>query len=287
MNNNIFIVLIPLLIANAQASGTCTNEKRKINDQNTFILTGTTPFGPVKSIQSITIDENNNKTTGNISAEFSDCGELISLERSYEPGSNTDIYSSSEKTKLIKNTPPHTQTVFIYNYPQTYTKSIVDNLYYVDKEGKIIKQKTQSADEKQEKLKSNEIINTSTSAEGVYNWNHGLVDNMTSKSSDNLITTIQYHWNDNGKISNTIVNSIEGPAEIWLTKLIYYYSAEQFFEKKVNEFYKNDKMLSSATVACLENDPYGNCILETTTFVIEPNQKPSLISTTKYNYQYY
>lgn len=268
MKKYLLIPLFPFTIATVHAAENCTSEQRRVNTDNTSLITKKIIAGPVKSVSvksTLPVGTSHNNTTD---FELSSCGKLTRYEQKidtvYMPGVTTTIRAAIDPS----------------------TPDLMTNSYETDKHG----QKTNMFSERVfTKNKQNQIISfrtTDRDADGTITdetyitRKDGRITTLATRVSGNNIV-YQYHYNDLGQL-------IQITDDQNLSTTDYRYNDKGQRESETVIQQRPDGSLKTFTRLCEERDTHGNCLTEKNKTVnSNDGDEKTMEYATYYQYQYY
>lgn len=261
------------LTGTAATSGQCDAAAREINQQNTFIITGTNYYGPVK-----TITITSYRSMGLIlwvkeKLHFSPCGSLTQYDYEYREMAIEEGQVPITQTTQITPEKPDQATITISNeLPGGTTLSTqIDQQYTRNDENRIV-----SLTESYKTRPGNQ----SWQSETRYRYqDNRLVSEKETENGETRITV--YHYADNG-----LLTDIEQPNV--MTQEYTYNEQSQVagIIQKLPTFWGK----SAYSYTCYKWDPYGNCELQTMIKAIQLEGSATIQSsgiTLESRYEYY
>ncbi|HGN1705375.1 TPA: hypothetical protein ACKRTE_001211 [Providencia rettgeri] len=292
MNKFLSLSLLPIVTSFALISTGCSDDKKEINQHNTYIMTGVMFHGPIKSVRATIKTPNEydylaDKTEGNLFIDFSPKGELTSYKYSTVSYISNDslenISKQTYETSIDKNT----------NYEKTISSKTLDSnnleqftqtvkfYFNTDENGKINNIRIISKNSKP-------ITNTQTIA-----WENDKVSRITGHNFLGIKTSIKYNYNAQGVLISLIDSSANTKQNksnfVTIKSIDYSYDKEGFLNKQVAQFYgknSDSEYTYHDITLCLDNDSYGNCLTEKIS-MFSPEDKLIYTTINKYEYQYY
>ncbi len=262
-------LLIPLFaIATVHAAENCTSEQRRINTDNTSLITQKIIAGTVKSVSvksTLPVGTSHNNTTD---FELSSCGKLTRYEQKidtvYMPGVTTTI-----RAAIDPSTPDLMTNRYETDKHGQKTNMFSERVFTKDKQNQIISFRTTDRD-----------TDSTVTDETYITRQDGRIITLTTQVSGNNIV-YQYHYNDLGQF-------IQITDDQNLSTTDYRYNDKGQRESETVIQQRPDGGLKTFTRLCEERDTHGNCLTEKNKVVTSNDGDEKIMEyTTYYQYQYY
>lgn len=261
------------LTGTAATPGQCDDAAQKINQQNTFIITGAKYYGPVKSITITSYRSMGLILWVKEKLHFGPCSDLTQYDYEYREMAIEDGQVPITQTTQILPGKPDQATVTISNVIPggTSLSTQIDQQYTRNDENRIV-----SLTESYKTMPDNQ----SWQSETRYRYqNNRLVSAKETENGEALITV--YHYDANGLLTDINQPNV-------MTQEYTYNGQNQIVSitQKLPTFWGK----SAYSYTCYKWDPYGNCELQTMIKAIQLEGSAAIQSsgiTLESRYEYY